>query len=75
MIHFIYKNKLKSINCLNVSDTCSKQVSEHIEWLEIKLKVWKSIIERIEEEQELMSEKINESQNKIATILNEFKNY
>ena len=21
MIHFIYKNKLKSINCLNVSDT------------------------------------------------------
>jgi len=58
-----------------VEHTCSKQVSEHIEWLEIKLKVWKSIIERIEEEQEFMSEKINESQNKISTILNEFKNY
>jgi hypothetical protein len=58
-----------------VEHTCSKQVSEHIEWLEIKLKVWESIIGRIEEEQEFMNEKITESQNKIATILNEFKNY
>ena len=55
--------------------TCSKQVSEHIDWLQIKLKVWESIIGRIEEEQELMCEKMNESQNKISTILNEFKNY
>jgi hypothetical protein len=30
MIHFIYKNKLKSINCLNVSDTKKDDIASSV---------------------------------------------